>query len=44
LAKKTIKTKMLQKDRTFLENLFKEDAQKLQKLLKTKFPWKWVDQ
>ena len=44
LGKKTIKTKMLQKDRTFLENLFKEDAQKLQKLLKIKFPWKWVDQ
>jgi len=43
LGKKTIKTKMLQKDRTFLENLFREDAQKLQKLLKTKFPWNWVN-
>jgi len=39
LGKKTIKNKIPQKDRTFLENLFREDVQKLQKLLKKKMPW-----
>jgi len=43
LGQKTIKTKMLQKDRDYLENLFWKDVQQLQKLLKIKFPWKWVN-
>jgi len=43
LGKKTTKAEMLQGDKTFLENLFRDDVQKLQKLLKIKFPWSWVN-
>ena len=38
-GKKITKPRMQQQDRIFLENIYKEDVQKLQKLLKRKLPW-----
>ena len=39
LGKKVTKPKISKEDGLFLKNLFKEDIQKLQKLVKRKFPW-----
>jgi len=39
LSKKITKPKIPQQDRIFLENIYKEEVQKLQTLLKRKLPW-----
>jgi len=43
LGEKLLKDKMSTKDRIFLENLFRDDVKKLQKLLKIKLPWNWIN-
>jgi len=42
LGEKTTKAKMSNNDKIFLENLFRKDVQKLQKLLNIKLPGGWV--
>jgi len=43
LGKKITKPEIAKKDRDFLENLYSDDAKNLQKILKKKMPWKWIE-
>jgi len=43
LGKKISKPPMLEKDRIFLQNLYRNDVKNLQKMLNIKLPWNWVN-
>jgi len=43
LGKKISKPPMLKKDRTFLQNLYRNDVRDLQKTLKRELPWNWTN-